>query len=414
MFVNYLKVAIKVLMRRKFFTFISLFGITFTLVTLMVVASLLDSTLAPIAPEVYLDRSLACSHMAMRGDDFDWSSTPGYGFLDQYCRDLPGVELTTFFSEPQRVVSFVRGQKVVSEMRWTDAEYWNAMRFRFVEGGPFAADDEATGRRVAVIGETTRRRFLGDADAVGRNIELDGIRFQVVGVVRDVPATRMHAYADAWVPLTAAKSDRYRKTMMGGFNGIFVATSRGQFDEIRAEFQSRLQHVDNLEEPYEEMRGVLRSRLDELADELVGTNHETVTAKTDVFTWSLTVGAILFMLLPAINLVNVNISRIYERSSEIGVRKSFGASSADLVGQFVVESVFLSLIGAVIAFVLSRWVLGLVAASDVIPNADFEMNYRLFLYAVALAVLFGTVSGVYPAWKMSRLHPVDALRGGTT
>jgi putative ABC transport system permease protein len=123
--------------------------------------------------------------------------------------------------------------------------------------------------------------------------------------------------------------------------------------------------------------------------------------------------ALLFMLLPAVNLVNLNVSRIMERASEIGVRKSFGASSVVLVGQFLVENVALTLIGAAIALVLSIWLLWAVNGSGLILYADLRMNYRVFLAGLGFALLFGTVSGVYPAWRMSRLNPVQALKGAS-
>ena len=123
---------------------------------------------------------------------------------------------------------------------------------------------------------------------------------------------------------------------------------------------------------------------------------------------------ILFMVLPTINLVNLNISRIMERTSEIGVRKAFGASSWTLVGQFVVENVLLTLLGGIIGFVLALIVLHMLTNSGLIQYAEFHLNYRIFFYALGLAVFFGVFSGVYPAWKMSRLHPVAALRGGSS
>jgi putative ABC transport system permease protein len=117
------------------------------------------------------------------------------------------------------------------------------------------------------------------------------------------------------------------------------------------------------------------------------------------------------MLLPTLNLVNLQVSRILERASEIGVRKAFGASSRTLVGQFVVENVALTVVGGVLGFLVSRLVLDALTASGFLAYARFTMNPRIFLYGFGLAVFFGVLSGAYPAWRMSRLHPVLALRG---
>ena len=98
-------------------------------------------------------------------------------------------------------------------------------------------------------------------------------------------------------------------------------------------------------------------------------------------------------------------------ASEIGVRKAFGASSWTLIGQFIVENILLTLLGGVLGFILSRLVLQFITNSGWFPYAEFHLNYRIFLGGLGLAILFGLFSGVYPAWKMSRLHPVQALKG---
>ena len=90
MLMNYWKIALKVLGRRKFFTFISLFGISFTLMVLMVVSAFLDNALAPGAPETRLDRTLHVARMKMSGDHYSWQGDPGLPFWIAMCATSPG------------------------------------------------------------------------------------------------------------------------------------------------------------------------------------------------------------------------------------------------------------------------------------------------------------------------------------
>jgi putative ABC transport system permease protein len=123
--------------------------------------------------------------------------------------------------------------------------------------------------------------------------------------------------------------------------------------------------------------------------------------------------ALAFMALPALNLVNLSLSRALERAGEIGVRRAFGASRAALVGQFVLENVILTLIGGGIALVATEAALRALTASGLVPYADFHLNWRIFGWGLSFALVFGVLSGAWPAWRLSRLHPVEALRGGT-
>ena len=78
----------------------------------------------------------------------------------------------------------------------------------------------------------------------------------------------------------------------------------------------------------------------------------------------------------------------------------------------VIENVILTLVGGIAGFVLSYFVLNILNSSGLIPYADFHLNFRIFIYGLLITLFFGLFSGVYPAWKMSRMHPVEALREG--
>ena len=407
---NYIKIAYRVFLRRKFFTFISLFAISFTLIVLMLATALLDHFFGPLPPETKLDRTLGIYQIRFEGPNWASTGAAGYGFLDRYARDLPNVEKVSIFSVPSSVNSYWNGDRIQSYLKRTDGEFWQILDFHFLEGGPFNGEDEANANFVAVINEATRGKFFGSEPAVGKTIEADGQRFRVVGVVANVPILRLVSFSDIWVPISTQKTNAYRTQLYGGFHALILARSAADFQTIKDEYRSRLARMEFPDaRQYSRATGEAET-LFEFASRAVSPFQD------DNHPVSLLIGIlvlmVLFMLLPTVNLINLNVSRIMERAGEIGVRKAFGASSLTLIGQFVVENMLLTLIGGVAGFVGSYLVLEAITAGGVIPYAEFHLNYRIFLYALGLAVFFGLFSGVYPAWKMSRLHPVQALQGG--
>jgi putative ABC transport system permease protein len=406
---NYLKLAFKVLRRRKFYTFISLFGISFTLLVLTIATAMMDHMLSASPPETKLDRILMISSVRFIGPQGSRGANPGYLFLDRHVRTLSGIEAMTMTSSRQ-VTSFVDDGKVESVLTRTDGSFWEIFDFDFVEGGPFLQTDEDDGNFVAVINEATRRRFFGNESAVDRDITLDFQVFRVVGVVRNVSRSRPMTFSDAWVPISTSKTSEYKHQLMGNFRGIVLAPSTDAMKAIQGEFAQQVAAIE-LPDPasYDTVIAGLDTLFEKISREMFSsegdTRHPGKLRATLLFV------ALLFMLLPTINLVNINLSRILERGSEIGVRKAFGASSWVLVGQFVVENVVLTLIGGLLGYALSGVALAALNQSGLIPYSDFTLNLRIFGYGMSTAIVFGLLSGVYPAWKMSRLHPVEALRG---
>ena len=129
---NYLKMAVKILLRRKFFTFISLFCISFTLIVLMVVVAFYDHVFAPFPPEINQGRTLTCFKINGRGPKAI-NGGPGYGLLDRYMRNLPNVEAASFATWPETAYSHINGKRSGFYIRRTDGDFWRIMRFNFLE-----------------------------------------------------------------------------------------------------------------------------------------------------------------------------------------------------------------------------------------------------------------------------------------
>jgi putative ABC transport system permease protein len=247
---------------------------------------------------------------------------------------------------------------------------------------------------------------------VGRAIDLDGRSFRIVGVVRNVPMIREASFADIWVPISTSKTDAYRREIIGGFIGLILAPTARSVPAIQAEFQRVLTEVELPDpETYHHLYGGADTYFEGVARLMFSTHGEESKPSRLL---ALILGVMLaFMILPAINLVNLNLSRILERSAEIGVRKAFGASSRALVAQLVVENLVLTALGGAIALVLAGLALWAINRAGWVPHADFAMSPRVFLYGILLVIVFGLLSGVYPAWRMSRLHPAQVLGGKT-
>ena len=407
-----LGMAWKVLGRRKVFTGISLFGIGLTLTVLMVAAAMLDHVFGADPPETRLHRTLGIYGLGMVGESASRTSFPGYAFLEAHARDLPGVEEESFFRNLGWLTAYPRGRKVTYWLKRTDGAFWEILEFVFVEGRPLAADDVERVRRVAVINESTRDAFFGGGPAVGRTLDVEGMPHEVVGVVRDVPFLRFTPFADVWAPLTTAPNDAWRDEVAGDFQALLLARSRADFPEIRAAFESRIAEAVPAEQEFDRYHAGADTYFEFVSRAIFSSNaRESHPARLRAV---LATAAVLFMLLPSLNLVNLNLSRILERSGEIGVRKAFGASARALTGQFLVENVVLTLLGGAVGLALAALALEGLEATGWIPHAELGLNLRIFAWGLGLALGFGLLSGVYPAWRMSRLDPVQALRKRTS
>ncbi len=430
---NYIKIALKVFWRHKFFTGVNLFGICFTLVVLMLATAFLDQEVGPIPPEIHSDRTLHLGWLFVQYASTDPSRStavqqPSYAFLDRYVRPLETAEKVTVFSDADYRGIHGGAEEGRVEVRMTDGAFWEVFRFDFRQGRPYTAGEVEAGDFVTVISAGFSRRFFGSEEVLGKSVPVDGKNYRVVGVVAvaDVLYTRRRTRAEVWVPLTTAPAEEWRTyKLTGDFKAAVLARRPADMERIRAEFATVMKQVEPPpDERSSHLIGVsapLLTTLEDWArDSKSGWTEDYETgedpqqaAAARLRWWLLTLGGymLLFMLLPALHLVNLNIGRIEERASEIGVRKSFGASTRTLVGQFVAENVLLTLVGAALSLPLSWGILALVSLSGLSLYMDVQVLIRMFFYGVLLAVFFGTVSGAYPAWKMAHLHPVQALTG---
>ena len=407
---HHLKLAGRVLLRRKGFTAVSLFTIAATLLVVSTAAALLDEVFGDRPPETRLERAVGLLAMGSYGERGGQSSGPGYGFLDRHMRDLPEVAEQTFFTVPNRAAAYVDGEKVNLFVKRTDGAFWRVFDLRFLEGAPFTDDDERDRNFVAVVSVAMRDKLLGGGPAVGRWIEVDGQRFRVTGVVEDVAIVKLLPAADVWVPISTARSERYKSEYVGGFMAVFVADSAAALPGIRAEIGRRIRTTTSPNRDFPVLAGGADTKFEAVSRMLFASRLDQ-SHPGNLRTLLISLG-VLFMLLPAVNLTNLNVSRAAERAAEIGVRRAFGAPRRALLGQFLLENLVVSLLGGALGFLLSGLTLAAINASGLVPHLALGLNLRVAGWALAGAVFFSLLSGLWPAYRMSRLAPINALAGG--
>jgi len=410
MFRNYLLTAWKVFMRRKLFTAINLLCIVLTLVVLLVVTALLQNAFYPTGVEGKSERFVqAVMIEARHSENKSIRRSPlGFKLIDKYIKPLKGVEAVSAVTMPETVSVYQEGRVSELLMRRTDAEYWKILDFKVLQGRVPDQADVEQGRFVAVLNASTARKLFPGQQALDQKISIGGQYFTVIGVVED--AMHLNAFADIWAPITTFPSTDYRSQMFGNFSMLVLAHQAADLPRIQRDIEAVSKTVVFDDPKQFNIAHVWGDSKIDLFARMLLQQEGADSGATKLLT-VIGVLMLLFMMLPALNLINLNTGRILERSSEIGVRKAFGATSAHLVRQLVLENVLLCLVGGLIGLACARVVLWWLEGSGLIPYLHVELNLAVFGMGLLLATIFGLLSGVLPAWKMSRLDPVHALKG---
>lgn len=399
--------------RHPFFTFVSLFGISITLMVLIVLSAVFDSTFGGYGPEKDNDRLLYVyggtftlhdehSNATMRGSSSQY-------FYDQTVRKLKLPEMVTVLSLPRSVVCYSEDRKIDAMRKYTDANFWKVFDFTFIDGSPYEAGEVERADRVAVIDRQTSRDYFGTEHSVGKSILVEGKQYRVCGVVEETSISRTFPFGNIFVPFTTSGKDLKAKRCNGVYVSVIKARKPGDRQAIKEEYQSLVSKFP-FPNPkrYNAVTSYADSYLEIFTRNLLDQGGENT--RIGLFIALITILILLFMSFPAMNLVNINITRILERASEIGIRRSYGASIRTLLGQFLFENILITLIGGVIGFGLAILVVYLLNRSAIFPHYLLNINFMVVLYAMVLALLFGILSGIIPAYRMARMNIVNALK----
>ncbi|MBO6794313.1 MAG: ABC transporter permease [Balneolaceae bacterium] len=262
--------------------------------------------------------------------------------------------------------------------------------FELKLGRMFSREEVDTGAKLMLVNQHFMKNMPDSTKVIGERVSINAVKYSIIGVI-DLPMESPRAL----IPITT-------------------------FDANNSAYPSLTMKVDNVEQiPLieEEIKSWLDDEFEQGADafSLIKDDYWVDQLSEGILLFKLVMGAItgISVLVGGIGIMNVLLISVTERTKEIGIRKATGAKSKDIVMQFMSESITISMVGSILG-----WMVGMLGVLIFVPlvnslvNIEFSVvvNPLSVLIVLVLAVIIGVTFGTYPAWRASRLDPIDAIR----
>ncbi len=278
----------------------------------------------------------------------------------------------------------------------TTSGYATASDYKMAEGSFLTRADETHHSRVIVIGSEVDQELFDGADPVGDTVEVNGTDFEVIGVTASKGSNGTTDQDDvAFVPLTAAQDT------LTGYGAISEIEVQARSSDAVSAAETEVTDILNKLDPV--TAGSDQSSNFEVTNE--NSIEQASTSSSKVFTTLLGEVAAISLLVGGIGVMNIMLVSVTERTREIGIRKAIGARRSDILIQFLVEAVLVSLLGG-----LAGVAAGVIGSQFKIAGVQPVIApYSIFL-AFGAAVLTGLFFGTYPASRAAAMRPIEALR----
>lgn len=293
-------------------------------------------------------------------------------------------------------VSYERNNSNVQVSGVTE-DYFSIRNIELTSGKFISESDNTSLSKVAVIGPAIVEDLFGaNIDPVGKNIRINGVSYTVIGVTKSKGGGGFNGSDEAvFVPLSTA-----HKVLFGvnHLSTIYIAAkSEEDMEGAKNQIGFMLLELHNKNTPAD-------------ADFTISSQEdilETASEITGTFTTLLTGIAAISLIVGGIGIMNIMLVTVTERTSEIGLRKALGAKRKTIITQFLIESVILTITGGLIGVIVG------LAASLILTktmNLPSAISVQSVFLAVSVSCVIGIVFGWYPAFKASKLQPIEALR----
>ncbi len=424
MFKNYLVTTLRTLLHNKLYTILNVAGLTFGISCFLLLGLYLFDELSFDSQHTKANRIYRIvEHRNTDGDVVNIASV-SYKLAEESRRTINGVESTTKLTRLGRdnIRNPQNRQNMLQEtITYSDENLLTIFDFEFIGGDRKTALKEPN---TIVLTETMARNLFGNADVVGKPVTIDFLEtpLTVTAVIKDHPGNSSFDFQYVLSEATFKNADYFKRQAASDWSSnnfmVFallkekvapVGIASKMSALVKANFKpERAIKMDYTLQPLADMH--LYS--EDIVDRARNSNVAALSQGKLLYVKIFAIVALFVLLIASINYMNLTTARFSSRSKEIGIRKSIGAQKSHLVVQFLLESLFVTMV----SFLLSILVVNLVLpAFNQFTGKQLSLGFftdpRIWIYSIVATILVGLLSGIYPSLLLSGFNPVLLLKG---
>ena len=399
MFYETLKLAVQAIRRNALRSFLTLLGIVIGVSAVIAMVTIGTGTTQKVKEEMAkLGSNMLFVRPGQWGPGRSSATAKPFDARDiaELRAQLRGVKAVAPLAQQSVNVVYGSESRTVGTIG-TDASYIATQDWDLAQGRNFLDTETRGGRAACIIGETVLEKLFGSTDAIGKRIRVSNVSCEVIGVLAEKGESGFGTDRDDVVLMPLRT---YHRRIAGDtdINRINVSAHDGvETAKVQADIERLLR----------ERRGITAREEDDFRVADMKQIADTQTATTGVLTMLLGAVAGVSLLVGGIGIMNIMLVSVTERTREIGIRLAVGAQESQVLMQFLVEAVVLSLFGGTVGVVLG---LALAAVASIGMSIPLVIDPSIVVIAFAFSALIGIVFGYFPARRAAQLNPIDALR----
>jgi putative ABC transport system permease protein len=400
---NLFRIAVRALMRNKLRAFLTMLGIIIGVASVIAMLALGEGSKMSIREEMSsmgTNMVMVMPNMQRRGGvSLGSSGSMVLKYTDVVALRNDATNLASVSPEVRASGQVIYGnQNTQTTIYGISEEYLTIKKLEIKSGRIFNSQESKSMSKVCLIGQTVVEDLFGEnTDPIGLSIRIKNLPFLVIGVLEEKGESGMGQDQDDLI-LAPYTTVQRRLAAIDYINGIYAsAVTEDKSSAAIAEVKEILRRTHKLKDSDEDDFRVMSQ------SELI----ETVSSITDIMTLLLGAIAGISLLVGGIGIMNIMFVSVTERTREIGLRMSIGGRGKDILKQFLVESMMLSILGGALGIIFGYLIARLAGS---LMDSQILVTTKSVVLAFVVCFAIGVFFGWYPAKKAAGLNPIDALR----